>query len=336
MTNCRKLGVIPFAICARHAFIAETLLESLLNKKIIDKNFIRNFKLSLNTITSKFLSDSNKVRNKKMLKKNFMRIYGHLRPGTYDIKSKRYDESNYIDFTDNYNIKKVSFKIPNKIHKKINHLLNKNYFKNLDSKQLFDYIGEAIKAREYSKFIFTKSVSYILQVILIILKKKNFTLNDISNLDIDDIFKDKNQQISLIDRNKENYELNKKIKLPEVIFDIAGTYITPYQVSIPNFITNKKVRLKSLFLDKKNLKKVNLKKKIVIIENADPGYDWIFSKKIGGLITKFGGVNSHMAIRCAELGIPAAIGCGQKKYEDLKNSKNIELDCKSHNISFTK
>ena len=44
-----------------------------------------------------------------------------------------------------------------------------------------------------------------------------------------------------------------------------------------------------------------------MIENADPGFDWIFGSKILGLITKYGGVNSHMAIRCAELEIPAGI-----------------------------
>ena len=31
--------------------------------------------------------------------------------------------------------------------------------------------------------------------------------------------------------------------------------------------------------------------KIVLIENADPGYDFIFSHKILGLVTKFGGMN---------------------------------------------
>ena len=50
---------------------------------------------------------------------------------------------------------------------------------------------------------------------------------------------------------------------------------------------------------------------IVFIPNADPGFDWIFSKKPSGLITKYGGIASHMAIRCAELGLPAAIGCGE-------------------------
>ena len=65
--------------------------------------------------------------------------------------------------------------------------------------------------------------------------------------------------------------------------------------------------------------------KIIIINSADPGYDWIFNYKIKGLITKFGGVNSHMTIRCAELNLPAAIGVGEKIFLDLKNSYKIIL-----------
>ena len=55
-----------------------------------------------------------------------------------------------------------------------------------------------------------------------------------------------------------------------------------------------------------------LKDKIVIIENADPGYDYLFTKGVKGVITKFGGVNSHMSIRCSELKIPGAIGIGEE------------------------
>ena len=69
--------------------------------------------------------------------------------------------------------------------------------------------------------------------------------------------------------------------------------------------------------------------KIVIIEGADPGFDWIFSQKIAGLITKYGGANSHMAIRCAEFGLPAAIGCGEQKFEQLLKSNHVHLDCSS-------
>ena len=65
---------------------------------------------------------------------------------------------------------------------------------------------------------------------------------------------------------------------------------------------------------------------IICIENADPGYDFIFSHKIKGLITKFGGSNSHMAIRCLEKNIPACIGVGKIAYDSVKISKNIFID----------
>jgi phosphoenolpyruvate-protein kinase (PTS system EI component) len=65
----------------------------------------------------------------------------------------------------------------------------------------------------------------------------------------------------------------------------------------------------------------------VCVENADPGFDWIFAKGIRGLVTKFGGANSHMAIRCAELGVPAAIGCGEQAFRRLLDAGLIELNC---------
>ena len=72
----------------------------------------------------------------------------------------------------------------------------------------------------------------------------------------------------------------------------------------------------------------NLNNKIVIIESADPGYDYIFTYKIKGLITKYGGANSHMSIRCMELNIPAVIGIGRFDYEKIVNSNNLYLNCK--------
>ena len=69
-----------------------------------------------------------------------------------------------------------------------------------------------------------------------------------------------------------------------------------------------------------------------MVESADPGYDWIFSHGIGGFITKYGGANSHMAIRAAELGLPAAIGVGDKLFNKLSKSNKIKIDCVNHNI----
>ena len=40
-----------------------------------------------------------------------------------------------------------------------------------------------------------------------------------------------------------------------------------------------------------------------------------------------------MAIRCAEFGIPAAIGCGEQRFESLIKKDKIILDCGSGVIS---
>ena len=58
--------------------------------------------------------------------------------------------------------------------------------------------------------------------------------------------------------------------------------------------------------------------RIVLIPNADPGYDWLLARPIAGLVTMYGGANSHMAVRAAELSLPAAIGVGELLYGDLE------------------
>ena len=55
--------------------------------------------------------------------------------------------------------------------------------------------------------------------------------------------------------------------------------------------------------------------------------DFIFTKKINGLITKYGGINSHMAIRCLELGIASIIGVGEEKFNTIKKCNKINLNC---------
>tara|TARA_B110000914_G_C15437752_1_gene434564 strand:- start:698 stop:1171 length:474 start_codon:yes stop_codon:yes gene_type:complete len=129
--------------------------------------------------------------------------------------------------------------------------------------------------------------------------------------------------------NKNEFVFNNSIKLPEIILNKSDLFIINNE-SKTNFIGSNKSNGKMLYLNK--FKNSGYDNKIVCIENADPGFDFIFTKKISGLITKFGGANSHMAIRCAELGIPAAIGVGENLFTQIIKSKIVTIDCERKKI----
>ena len=110
-----------------------------------------------------------------------------------------------------------------------------------------------------------------------------------------------------IKKNKINAKYLNLIEFPELITSEKDIYCHEQRSRKGNFITNKTTNGEIVSFSK--IKKYStLANKIVLIENADPGYDFIFSYKIKGLITEYGGANSHMSIRCLELGIPAIIG----------------------------
>ena len=331
---CKNLGTLNFSILARHGFVAKSFLNSMINQKILSQLDVEKFEQSLNTITKQMLTDLSLVGEKKISQKNFMLKYGHLRPGTYDICSMRYDQIKNFNFkVQNLKKDKSKFVLSKKKIFKIDRILKKENFRNINTQIFFEYLSNAISLREYSKFIFTKYLSQILEIIAHFGKIKKLRREDLMNLNINN-FLNKNiysnlyklKKISLI--NKKKYKMNKIVKLPILIQDISGTRVIPYQLSSPNFITQKKAKGPIIFQADINNHK-NLDKKIILIENADPGYDWIFGYQISGLITKYGGINSHMSIRCSELSIPAVIGCGEQIFSDLLNKKEIQIDCSS-------
>ena len=187
--------------------------------------------------------------------------------------------------------------------------------------------------REHSKYIFTKSIDMVFDNLKFFAKQFGLREDDLSYLKINKIlsmyynyttFKNIPDLQKEILYNKNVFNFNNSIKLPEVILDKSDLFIIENESKV-NFIGSQKKNGKILFLNK--FKNSGYDKKIVCIENADPGFDFIFTKKINGLVTKFGGANSHMAIRCAELGIPAAIGVGEDLFNQIIKSTNITIDC---------
>jgi len=338
LDDCKKFGTIPFSTMARIAFIGSIMLKSLQKQGYLENSFVENFMNSISSPLSEIQDDMNAVINKKLSKKQFLKKYGHLRPGTYDITASRYDVQK--KFFNNVKFLKIDKKNTSNIKTSnldeifIEHDLKSN---TLD---FLNFVEESLIKREQLKFEFTKNLSYALEIIAEIGKKLGFSREEIACLDIKTILKLENHSfaqikdiwIRKINQEKIKKTLNDYVVLPPLIFSENDFEIIQYNISEPNYITNKKLTSEIIHLKHSDETVTDLNNKIILIENADPGYDWVFTKNPSGLITKYGGVASHMSIRCAEIGLPAAIGCGEILFEKLKSAHKILLDCTNKEI----
>ena len=339
LTDCRKYGIIPFSAVARIAFIGTAILRGLKSNSVLEPEIFDDFLSSITTPLSEFKKEIGKFVDGVVSKKYFLEKYGHLRPGTYDITIPRYDKNqDYLK-----NIKFLSNNKPKKMskinEKRINEILESHQLK-FKEITFLEFLRQSITQRENLKFEFTKNLSQALEYIAIAGEKLGFSREEMSNLEFSDImqFSTKNrQQLMSIwkkksDRKNIVKKLNEYFLLPSIIFSEDDFQVIRYYVSKPNYITKKRITANVLILNPKN-KIPNIENKIVIIENADPGYDWIFAKNPKGLITKYGGIASHMAIRCGEIGMPAVMGCGEMLFEKLKIAEKLSLDCKNEKIN---
>ena len=342
--ECKAYGTLPFAGVARAAFIAVQFLDSMVREGLLSAEQKEQFLNSLQTVAKQMKYDSLAFRNGSMSRGAFLEKYGHIRPGTYDIASPRYDEAfdEYFSSTSSLQMAFTSYEDERFTLSKdqlavIDQELEDNGLE-ITAEELFVFMKEAIEGREYLKFVFTKCVSEILRLIGELGKRMGIEKDELSYLDISVI---KSMYVDLyvgtidgilranIRANKKQYAILEQLKLPSLIANPDMVYQFYLLQEEPTFITQKKA-VGTPVEDVRG--EEDISGKIVFIPSADPGYDFLFDKGIGGLVTQFGGMNSHMAIRCAELGLPAVIGVGEKNFQTWKKASCLEIDCRKKQV----
>ncbi len=344
LQNCKKFGILPFSVLARLAFIGKTILISMKDEALISEKFYHDFLNSIETILTKFNKDLRDFYRGKISKDDFLELYGHLRPGTYDITAPRYDSvKDMLVYRRSSRSKKMKYEKPgirlsSKERLNIDKALRGGGIFGT-SEEILSFISKSIEYREFAKFEFTKTLSEALEFLAKAGELLGFSREDLSQVDLTTLMKLRNPEYADVnyakrtirqsmERHGKERQWSDMLILPPVVSSKDDFEIVPFYRSRPNFITNKALKAPVIILNKKSLfKKGSLKGHAVLLENADPGFDWVFSKKPSAIITKYGGVASHMAIRCAELGIPAAIGCGSSIYEKLLDAKAAFIDC---------
>lgn len=359
MDDLRKYGTLPFAGLARCGFVAIQFLRSLRSLDVISQIEMEDFMASLSTVTKQLAAHVRSLREGKMSKATFLSIYGHLRPGTYDILSSRYDEEFDLYFsgvpelqesdppcqteaTNSILAPTLAF-VPTTMKNIQQALVRSNI--NVDATILVKFMKEAIEGREHSKFIFTRCLSDILSLIASIGLDFGISRDDISFIDLksilnlyklEDLANTKANLESIIQKNKQQYfTITQSVLLPSLIWNEHQFYEFEEIKTLPNFVTNNRVIGKVVLISSvaSTVDFASLRGNIALIRSADPGYDWLFTHNIGGLITCYGGSNSHMSIRCHELGLVAVIGAGANNFDLWKSAHTIDIDCQNKKVN---
>jgi phosphohistidine swiveling domain-containing protein len=310
------------------------MINSLVDVSAITKNEAEVFFNSIQTVTTRFLSDWTALENEK-----FLARYGHLRPGTYDIRiptygrefSKYFDKPRKLNWDSNSNTA---------IRRRILEVISESEVLSelhVSAEDFITFVEKSIDSREVIKFHYTKVISTILDIITEYASEIDLSTDDASYLDISTFLNanQQNQEIVIqllrdIKMGKEKYRFTEAIWLPPLIQRGSDVFAFEIPETIPNFVTRNQVIGQCAKISDGQ----DINGKILLIENADPGFDWIFTKDIIGFVTCYGGSNSHMAVRARELNIAAVLGVGRELYNKLLTSENIYLDCINKRIEF--
>ncbi|RQH01956.1 PEP-utilizing enzyme [Natrarchaeobius oligotrophus] len=347
LEDCRRFGTLPFAHLARSGFVAVSLLRSLERKGVLESEDVARFLNSLNTVAREFERDGHRVAAGELAWEAFVERYGHLRPGTYEITSPAYanDPETYLRPVAESAEKPPSHPDPGDAWDEGTRAAIEDELETIglpaDCDRFVEFLTSAIEGREYAKFVFSRNLSEAIEQLAAFGERHGLDREQLSHVPLEDLFElSANHPPGeigawLANRAREGrrrHVVAQSVELPPLLLDDADFDVFERPAREANFVTDRTIRAEVVEIETIDETTTDLDDRIVLIPQADPGYDWLFGHDIAGLVTMYGGANSHMAIRAAEFDLPAAIGVGENRYEQLRAADVLELDCSGRTI----
>jgi phosphohistidine swiveling domain-containing protein len=343
LDDSRRYGTLPFAHLARSAFVAVSLLRSAVAIGVLRDSERDDFLNTIHTVSQDLTSDSVACAEGNLIWDEFVEKYGHLRPGTYDITSPsyRHDAERYLRPSVNRagHNKKIDKSGVGLLWASAREKFGKSVIEaglSVTVDEIENFMRTAIEGREYAKFAFTRNLSLALDELVLWGESHGVEAETLSQLSIEDLRLLRSSTVytsnvsewvrSRAKENQQGAEVIKMLELPPLLSSADDFSVFLYPITHANYIGSGSVTAACVYLEQNQGTELDLEGKIVLIPQADPGHDWLFGRNIAGLITMYGGANSHMAIRAAEFSLPAAIGIGETHYRNLAGAIELELN----------
>ncbi len=337
-----RRGALTFAHLARGAFVATSQLRGLTAVGALSTDRVDEYLRSIETVFGRLQADAARVRAGQLEWDEFVAEYGHLRPGTYDITSPSYRSAPEV-----YLAPLVDAASP--VPEPRGHRWSPDERQAMaaalrsvglpdDVDHLDRFMVGAIAGREWGKFVFTVALSAGLDDLVEFGRGLGLDAEDLSFVRIQDLLACRDALADSaafvrqrVIEGREAHTVTQAVSLPGQVSSVADLTCYEQPSTEPNFVTQLVVQAATI--DAHADPQVAVEGKVVMIPSADPGYDWLLARGIAGLVTMYGGANSHMAVRASEIGLPAAIGVGEIRYAELSRARVVRIDCGSRTIT---
>lgn len=306
-----KSGTKRFTKVARLAFYMKAKMDHMYGE-----DFTENAMQGIHTPSTDLQRDLEKFAQGDLNKDVIVSKYGHLRPGQMDVFAKAYrnDPETFFNFDYYSNLEPSELDLAKQNRKNQTAQFN-DFFKSLDPhiQEEVIVLRQLFEGRERIKHTFMKAFDSVAQ----------YASNDGQLYD--------DNRLDCVSQNASNQQL----MLPSVIHGQTDLACLETPSNIGTFITDQTVQATACIINQDNMNTISrsdVKGRIIVLDKADPGFDFLFQYDPAGVITKIGGPASHVAIRVSEYGIPACIGSGID-VNSVENNQLLTLNCKDKSIT---
>jgi len=305
-------GTEMFARVARLAFYWKSRFEELHPWE--DLNVLMGG--HIRSVNERLQSDLVACRNGTITREEVVARYGHLRPGQFSVFGESYaDDPNAYLFAQMERAELTQSQRQTHV---------------FEDATEFRHIVTFMEARERMKFLFSQSLHLFATKLKRQLARQGISECDASQVSWNDLLICLNGSPLLRATSYTKHE--PAVLLPDVIIPgLTNLGIITFSEAMPSYITTSTVKARVCVLERLGVK-ADVRGALVLLPNADPGYDFLFHSGAVGIITKVGGPASHMCIRSIELQMPACIGCGESVYQKLAAAHSAVLDCGTRQI----
>jgi glutamine kinase len=306
---------LRFALLARINFVFEALLRSAVARGALAPQRLLQLQRSCRSVTQDLLQASDSAA----------RHYGFLRAGTFEITAPRLAQLGLVGAAAPPS-PTAGFRATAQERHALG-LLLREAGQTLGADELLHGYRRSREAREQGKYFLSEQVSLCQEALAARAAAQGLERETLSWLDLRTCRGPLDTRaLEQAAQARAAHAADAALRLPAVFDTRQPLDVVHIAAGTPTFIGQGRVTAPVLEVRRDTPPASLRPHSVLAIASADPGYDWIFARAPAALITAYGGPNSHMAIRCAELGIPAVLGLGTERWQRLARAAHLSID----------